>query len=189
MPNSESHLIPFMRAKLNFAGARVAVIWLLALVTPLWGQTPVSKPGKGTTRVHWHRYLSSKYGFSFWYPDSYQPIPTNDICKDNDYRQYLLCAERPDAPETSIWVTIIVAEPFHLHPIDNGGDLPPLKKVGRHEFYCGPGGSMGVGFSDECLFNLRGKTLEISFYPSQTMNSSDTTNALIFRSLKTFRVR
>jgi hypothetical protein len=47
---------------------------------------------------------------------------------------------------------------------------------------------MGVGFRDECLFNLRGKTLELNFIPSQTINSSDTTNAIVFKSLKTFRM-
>lgn len=46
---------------------------------------------------------------------------------------------------------------------------------------------MGTGFSDECTFDLRGKTLEFNFAPAVTVNSGEEINPLMFESLKTFR--
>jgi hypothetical protein len=48
--------------------------------------------------------------------------------------------------------------------------------------------SNGTGLTDECIFNLRGKALEFNFSPAETVNSSDKTNSLLFKSLKTFRL-
>jgi hypothetical protein len=41
--------------------------------------------------------------------------------------------------------------------------LPVRKPIGRHVFYFLQGGSMGVGFVDEYLVNLKGKALEFLF--------------------------
>lgn len=172
-----------MLAQVLMAGALIFIS-----VAASWGQTSSAKPGHNKAQVHWRKYVNKEYGFSFRYPDTYKPTHTDDICKDNNYRRYLLCLERPDDPDASITVTLIIAEPFQVFPLGNGDALPPRQRIGRHDFYCGVGGSMGTGFSDECLFNLRGKTLELSFFPSQTINSSDTTNAIVFKSLRTFRM-
>jgi hypothetical protein len=50
------------------------------------------------------------------------------------------------------------------------------------------GGSMGTGFSDECIFNLRGRVLEISVHPALPLNPEGKTNPLVSQVLKTFRV-
>jgi hypothetical protein len=47
---------------------------------------------------------------------------------------------------------------------------------------------MGVGFSDECTFNLRGKVVEFTFSPAETINSRKTVNPLLSKVLTTFRV-
>lgn len=47
---------------------------------------------------------------------------------------------------------------------------------------------MGVGFDDECIFNLKGKVLEFSFSPAETINFTKKTNPLASKVLKTFRV-
>ncbi len=172
-----------MLARVLMAGALTVIS-----VAPSWGQTSSAEPGHNTAQVHWRKYVNREYGFSFWYPGTYKRIYTGDICKDNNYRRYPLCLERQDDPDASISVTVAIAGPFHVYPLGNGDALPARQRIGHHNFYCGVGGSMGVGFTDECLFNLRSKTLELSFSPSQTINSSDTTNAIVFKSLKTFRM-
>src|SRR5437667_4559712 len=164
MPSFRSHSVSVLRTKLTLARVLMAGALIFISVAPSWGQTSSAKPGHNT-QVHWRKYVNREYGFSFWYPDTYKPTDTGDICKDNDYRRYLLCLEQQDDPATSILVTIIIAEPFHVYPLGNGDALPTRERIGHHDFYCGVGGSMGVGFTDECLFNLRGKTLELSFFP------------------------
>jgi hypothetical protein len=42
---------------------------------------------------------------------------------------------------------------------------------------------MGSGFSDECMFNLRGQTLEFNFTP-ETLNLTDRTNSLARKELR-----
>lgn len=50
------------------------------------------------------------------------------------------------------------------------------------------GGSMGTGFSDECIFNLRGRVLEINFSPALLPTPEGKTNPLVSQVLKTLRV-
>ena len=170
-----------------FARVVMAGVLILAIVTPSWGQEPSTKPDRKGAQVHWRTYISREYGFSFRYADTYKRTGANAICKDNDYRRYLLCLERQDDAEASSLVTVIIAEPFQVHP-GHGDVMPTRRRIGHHVFYCGLGGSMGTGFADRCTFDLRGKTLEFNFSPAETVNSSDTTNALVFKSLKTFRM-
>jgi len=151
-----------------FTRVLVATTLCVIATAPSRGQTPSPKPGTKTAAVHWILYVNKEFRFSFWYPNAYRPTSGGEICKDNQYRRYLLCLERPDDPDSSILVTLIVADAFQVHPLGNGDDLPVRRRIGHHDFYCGVGGSMGAGFGDECLLDLRGKTLEITFYPSQT---------------------
>jgi hypothetical protein len=176
----------FPSAASSFGRIATAIAFVV-MASSAWGQTPA--PVLGTTKgpIHWRKYINKEYGFSLWYPSTYKPTNSDERCKDNYYRRYLLCLERPDDPDSSITVTLIIAKPFYLHPLGNGDALPARQRIGHHDFYCGVGGSMGAGFTDECLFNLRGKTLEITFSPSQTINSSDTNNAILIKSLQTFR--
>jgi hypothetical protein len=135
-------------------------------------------------KIHWKKYINKEFGFSLRYPDSYQPSTKLEYCKDNDYRKYLLCLVRRDDPDARILVMVIVQGPFRIKT--NRGDIEYApQKIGQHLFYCGVQGSMGTGFSDECTFNLRDKTLEISYSP--TLNSGVEINPLMLKSLKTFR--
>jgi hypothetical protein len=168
-------------ARVIIAGALV-----LAMVAPSWGQAPSPKPGPNTEKVHWHKYVNKEFGFSLRYPDTYRPMDGNEICKDNDYRRCLLCLERRDDSESLMVVTIVIAEPFHVYPF-HADIMPARQRIGHYVFYCGMAGSMAVGYADSCIFNLKGKTLEFEFSPTETLNSGKKTNSLASEVLQTFR--
>ena len=162
------------------------LVLVVTVAAEPWAQEPSPKPIPNAQEIHWHKYTNKEFRFSLKYPDTYRPITDPEYCKDNDYRRGLLCLERRDDPETKILVTIVTAVPFFIKT-NRGGNEYTRQKIGQHLFYCGLAGSMGVGFSDECTFNLRSKTLEFSFSPAKTINSGEKTNRLMFKSLKTFR--
>jgi len=162
------------------------LVLIVTLAAESWAQEPTPKPIPNAQKIHWHKYINKEFGFSLRYADSYRPITDPEYCKDNDYRRGSLCLKRRDDPDTTIMVTIVITEPFFIKTNRGGNEYTP-QKIGQHLFYCGLGGSMGVGFSDECTFNLRGKTLEFSFSPAETIKSVEKTNPLMFKSLKTFR--
>ena len=162
------------------------LVLIVTLAAGSWAQEPTPKPIPNAQKIHWHKYINKEFGFSLRYSDSYRPITDPEYCKNNDYRRWLLCLERRGDPDTTIMVTIVITEPFFIKTNRGGNEYTP-QKIGQHLFYCGLGGSMGVGFSDECTFNLRGKTLEFSFSPAETINSGEKTNPLMFKSLKAFR--
>jgi hypothetical protein len=166
----------------------MSAAFIFAMVAPTWGQTPAPTPGLKAKRVHWHKYVNKEYGFSLWYPDTYRPTDAGDICKDNDYRRYLLCLERRDNSDALVWVTIIIAAPFHVYP-GSGDVMPSRQRIGHHVFYCGMVGSMGVGYGDNCILNLKGKALEFQFDlpDGPNSNSSEETRGLIPKMLKTLR--
>jgi hypothetical protein len=162
------------------------LILVATLAAEPWAQEPASKVNPNTQKVQWHKYINKEFGFSLTYPDSYQPIADAESCKDNKFRRWLLCLARHDDPNTAITVTIVIGAPYFLKT-NSGGNEYSAHKIGQHLFYCGLGGSMGTGFSDECTFDLNGKTLEFDFSPAVTMNSGEEINPLMFKSLKTFR--
>ena len=164
-----------------------AVAFIVAMVAPSRGQTPTSMPGTTGKPVHWRKYVNKEYGFSLWYPGTYKPTNSDELCKDNVYRRYLLCLERLDDPETSILVTIVIAQPFHIYP-HHGDVMPTRQEIGHHVFYCGLEGSMGTGFSDQCILSLRGRALEFDFSPAETVNTGNKTNPLGTKILRTFRI-
>ena len=47
---------------------------------------------------------------------------------------------------------------------------------------------MGVGFSDSCVLNLRGKTLQFGFDPLDGLNVNDETKQIEATMLKTLRI-
>ena len=162
------------------------LVFILTLAAESRAQEPTPKPAPNAQKTHWRKYINKEFGFSIRYPDSYRPIAAPEYCKDNEYRRWFLCLERRDDPEATIMVRIIIAGPFSIKTNRGGNEYTP-QKIGQHLFYCGLLGSMGVGFSDECTFNLKGKTLEFSFSPAETINSGEKINPLMFKSLKTFR--
>jgi hypothetical protein len=167
-------------------GLTFTIALTVMMTADSWAQEPSAKPIPDAQKFHWHRYINKEFGFSLRYPGTYRPITDAKYCQDNYYRRYLLCLERRNDPETKILVTIVVAVPFFIAK-NRGDNEYTLQKIGQHLFYCGLGGSIGVGFSDECTFNLRNKELEFGFYPAETINSGKKINPLMFESLETFR--
>ena len=134
----------------------------------------------------WHKYVNQQYGFSFWYPDTYQAVPPADTdgrcIQSENYKCLLWLALRND-PDTTIIVTLY---PYRLHP-GSAEVMPTRQRIGHHAFYCGIVGSMGVGYSDFCIFKLKGKALEFQFSPSASMNPSEKADSLVTKMLETFR--
>jgi hypothetical protein len=159
----------------------------LAIFVSLWAQVGKAETNPKAPHRHWHEYVNREYGVSFLYPDTYKPTVAADRCQDNYYRRYLLCLAPMGGSNPVISVTLIVASPFHVSP---GADdvMPTRQRIGRHAFYCGIFGSMGVGFSDSCVLNLRGKTLEFQFDPLDGVNVNDETKQIEATMLKTLRI-
>ncbi len=156
----------------------------LAIRASLWGQTHETDTDSKAPHARWHEYVNREYGISFLYPDTYKRTVASDRCKDNYYFRYLLCLGGSDPV---ISVGIVVAEPFHISP--GAGDVMPTRqKIGSHVFYCGVVGSMGVGFSDSCVLNLRGKALQFQFNPLDGMHVNDETKQIETRMLKSLRI-
>lgn len=162
------------------------LVMVATLAAEPWAQELTPKANPNAQKVQWHKYINKEFGFSLTYPDSYQPIADAESCKDNKFRRWLLCLARQDDPNTAITVTIVIGVPYFIKT-NSGGNEYSAQKIGQHIFYCGLGGSMGTGFSDECTFDLNDKTLEFDFSPAVTMNSGEEINPLMFKSLKTFR--
>jgi hypothetical protein len=162
------------------------LVMVATLAAEPWAQELTPKANPNAQKVQWHKYINKEFGFSLMYPDSYQPIVDAESCKDNKFRRWLLCLARQDDPNTAITVTIVIGAPYAIK-MNSGGNEYSAQKIGQHLFYCGVGGSMGTGFSDECTFDLRGKILEFDFAPAVTMNSGVEINPLMFKSLKSFR--
>jgi hypothetical protein len=87
---------------------------IVAMVAPLWGQTPAAKPGATAKQTHWHKYVNKEFGFSLWYPGGYRADAANIERRNdhNDHRGYLLHLTKRDNPGVLIAVTIILAVPF-----------------------------------------------------------------------------
>ena len=177
--------VSVFKTGLRFGRVMFAGVFIFAMAATAQGQATTPKPHISVKQPHWHKYVSREYGFSFWYPDAYRPTDADGRCKDDDYRRFLLCLEGRDDPDASIWVTIIIAQPFQLIP-DVSDSMPKRKLIGRHVFYCKIVGSMGVGFQDHYDLNLRGKDLEFGFDPAQ-MPPTAATPAFELKILKTFR--
>jgi hypothetical protein len=180
-------LSSILRGGIVLSRASMLGALILMMILLSWGQTPAPNSGPRARKLHWHKYVSKDFRFSVWYPNTYKLSDFDGICKDNEYRRYLLCLQKGDDSDTRILVTIIVAVPFFVE--SNRGDVPfTPQRIGNQVFYCGWGGSMGTGFTDECTFNLRGKVLEFNFSPAETINSGKKTHPLGTQILKTFRV-
>ena len=120
-------------------------------------------------------------------PDPYRRIADPGFCEGNSYRRYLLCLARRDDPDSKFFVTLVIEGPFAIKTTRGDNEYTP-QKIGQHLFYCGLGGSMAVGFSDECTFDLNDKTLEFNVSPAQPTDPTGKINPLMFETLKTFRV-
>jgi hypothetical protein len=156
------------------------------LATASHAQAPAAQITPAAKKTRWKKYVNKEYGFALKFPDAYQPSSDQEICKDNEYYRYLLCLVRRDDPDAKIYVTLIVGEPFAIKTNRDDTEYA-VRKIGRRVFYCGTQGSMGVGFEDQCIFNLKGKTLEISYDPNQTIDTGEDVKAELQKSVESFR--
>lgn len=145
-----------MRTELAF----VAIL-LLAACQSVHAQTPEKavpcanpSPADG-----WRTYVDQIHGFCFQYPPSYKRTIGAKHSKEIKFRSL--------RPEAFIYV-LFDDKPFHLERfVTNAptGVMEPPESVeigGRTFYYYGPGGG-GVDYPDRYFFNLRGKTLYITF--------------------------
>jgi hypothetical protein len=159
----------------------------LAMSGPSWSQIGTPDAHSEAPRARWHKFIDKEYGVSFLYPDTYTPTVDGNRCQSNDYRKYLLCLAPVGGSDPVISVGVTVAGPFHVPP-GSGGVMPTRQRIGRHVFYCGLFGSMGVGFSDTCILNLKGKTLQFQFDAPDGVSVGDKTKQLETAILKTLRI-
>jgi hypothetical protein len=182
----KASFVPIFRGV--FTIGRLILAGVVIVVTIASARAQEATSSAETNRHQWHKYVNLQYGFSFSYPNTYKavsPADTDGRCTETEYYKCLLWLAQRDDPETIIWIGIS-RQPFSLHP--GSGDVMPIRqRIGHHVFYCGAVGSMGVGYSDFCILNLKGKALEFQFSPAEGVNSSGKTHPLVPRILKTFR--
>lgn len=159
----------------------------LAIFVSSWARVHTADTDTEAPQAHWHKYVNKEFRLSFLYPDSYKPTVNDNRCQDNYYRRYLLCLAPNGGADSVISVTVIIAAPFHVSS-GSGDVMPTRQRIGRHVFYCAVVGSMGVGFSDSCVLNLRGKTLQFQFAAMDGLSVNDKTKQLEATMLKTLRI-
>ena len=167
--------IPVFKTGLRFGHVMFAALFILAMAATARGQDkPTPKPTPITKQPHWHKYVNHQYGFSFWYPDTYMPVPVRQLPPESDfyttYKNLLALKERDD-PEASITVSIDLL-PFQMGPRGNA-PTPDGHRIGHHVFYPYMGGSMAIGFYDAYEINLRGETLRFGFTPDHLNEPRD----------------
>jgi hypothetical protein len=188
------------RSVLMFGRAISVGVFIFAIVASAQEQTPTPNSGVSAKQPHWHKYVNRKYGFSFWYPDPYRPVPVPpldpEVAKYHQFEKDLLFLQRRDNPDAKIWI-IVDVRPFDVHTMGQyhsptGYDpswVPEGHPIGRHVFYFYGAGGGGVDYWDQRLVELKGKTLGFYFdgpYDAGKSPNADT-QQLEPRILKTFR--
>ena len=179
---------------------RFAVYLLVLTAVSLAASRVAFAQQQTAKRGHWHRYVDHRYGFSVWYPDSYElvrSVSSDDSSRYRPCEKGLVVLARRDDPEAKIWVTLDLRR-FDLRTISQshattGYDPevePPSRHIGTHTFYGYGAGGGGVDYPDEFFVNLRGKILGFTFdgpYAGKSPNKQ--TREIETKLLKTFRVR
>jgi hypothetical protein len=191
----------FVCGQIFMPGLRaLAIVLILGAVAPVRGHTPNSNLATERKLRHWHKYVNNKYGFSFWYPEPYKPVPLPPPDAGDEFRYYekrLLLLERRDDPDAKLWITLDT-RPFDLSTLSHshsptgwGPDwIPPGGRIGTHVFYGYGAGGGGVAYPDQFFVKLRGKTLEFLFDgPYEGKRPGGETPDLEPKILKSFRVR
>ena len=105
----------------------------------------------------WRVYVNDKNGFCFRYPPSYK------IGQDPNTRHGMILDLLGQGGDILVWVDQYPFGEHRFEELSRSGNPPEEKKIGQYSFYYnGPGGG-GVDYSDDYLFNLRGKLLHIEF--------------------------
>jgi hypothetical protein len=144
------------------------VALLLAAAVSAFGQTPEAKSVPCDARSApkgWRTYVDRTHGFCFRYPPIYKRVP-NQVHKEWLPTFHLVTFQRLHS-DAHIFVSMdgkaFDSQRF-VETAPTGIDSPPEPiHIGQYTFYYyGPGGG-GVEYADAYFFNLRGKTLTITF--------------------------
>jgi hypothetical protein len=178
-----------------------AGLLILTTIVQVHAQALSAKSSGPDRPRHWHKYVNKSYGFSFWYPDPYRPVPLprpdsgDEFRAKADHEKRLLLLHRRDDPDAKIWVSVEVRA-FDLDALmqshsPTGVEFPPAPgRIGTHVFYFYGAGGGGVNYPDQYFVNLRGKILHFDFDGPYEYKSPDgETRDLEPRALKTFRVQ
>ena len=131
----------------------------------------------------WRTFVDRAHRFCFQYPPVYKRIP------NNSRRNVTTIVALQDEGQIFLWFD---EHPFELQKLEevsrSGNAAEPTEINGLTFYYNGPGGG-GVDYSDDYLFNLRGKLLHIEFDGPYIHDNhpSDETKKLEPRLLATFR--
>ncbi|MBZ5704838.1 MAG: hypothetical protein LAN63_05755 [Acidobacteriia bacterium] len=134
------------------------LLFLAVASCPLWAE---GRPqGCQPALKSWRTYIDRPHGFCFQHPATYKRVHT-----EFDKKQVVtLQREQPDG---KIYV-VFEDKPFDLQGFvaaaPTGYDSPPEPfQAGPNTFYYyGPGGG-GVAYADQFFYELKGKTLYITF--------------------------
>jgi hypothetical protein len=115
------------------------------------GEVPCSTKNAPTG---WHTFVDRTHKFCFQYPPVYKAV------RDTSERKSIVVLNA----EGQIYVWLDKRFSLQqLEDISRSGNPPETTKInGLLFYYVGPGGG-GVDYSDDFLFNLRGKILHIEF--------------------------
>ncbi|HEX3820180.1 MAG TPA: hypothetical protein VHW45_07600 [Candidatus Sulfotelmatobacter sp.] len=119
-------------------------------------QASVSKTlSCASEKPDWKVYVDHTHGFCFQYPAAYKPEP------DTTKRHGILVIVAEG--EIFIWLDKRPFKEERLEELSRSGNPAVPQKIGKLTFYYnGPGGG-GVDYSDDYLFDLRGRILHIEF--------------------------
>ncbi len=141
---------------------------LLAACSSAPAQTPAARSVPCDTRSvpkGWRTYVDRTHGFCFRYPPIYKRVP-NEVHKEWLPTFHLVTFQRLHS-DAHIFVSMD-GKAFDLQSFvetaPTGIVSPPEPiHIGQYTFYYyGPGGG-GAQYADQYFFNLRGKTLTITF--------------------------
>ena len=196
-----------MRKTVVFTGVCVLLLWM-----PVASQTsrkhrepcPVKTAPSG-----WQTYVDQLHGFCFSYPPTYARVAEPWLEKythapsKSELNYFRKAAQEgrmlrlQNKRDTSVSIDVFLGkEPFDLESFVSGAptgieDPPERRQFGTETFYYyGPGGG-GVEYPDQYFFDLKGKTLFISFdgpYINEKTPSEETKNMeeKLLATLRTF---
>jgi hypothetical protein len=130
----------------------------------------------------WKTFIDRVHRFCFQYPPQYSRFQNLEPTRNS-------IVSLRSKGDIEVWIDDLPFGPQRLEELSRSGNPPVEQKMnGLTFYYNGPGGG-GVDYSDDFLFNLRGKILHIEFVGPYIDDNhpSENTKELEPELLKTFR--
>jgi hypothetical protein len=169
--------------------------WVIALVIVASGSLLAETPSPDTP-PGWKTYVDRVHGFSFAYPAIYKRIrrpntdPEDTKKAAAEGRWIGLLHQRSDA-RIDFYLENDRFDPNSLmdHRPTGDEDPPPAVQEGDNTFYYYGAGGGGVEYPDQFFFNLKGKTLYITFDgPYEGKSPNEETKEIESKMLASFRI-